>query len=161
MVKTLKQFATLVPVLIIAIALQGIFIIFDQHDLPNAAAAEFSKAYYLLDQCKMEKYICKALKDDGAVGDYLHQAVLTASARGFDASYLKNRLVHIQTEVVKIDDTNAVVELTAKKRKSINPVFELVGQLFFLIDTTDVNQKIHLVKEDGEWKVCGGDLNLS
>ena len=133
MAKTLKQFITLFPVLIIAIALQGIFIIVDQHDRPNAAAAEFSKAYFQLNECKMAKYVCNELKENGAIGDYLHQVASQAAARGFKTSYLKNRISHIQTEVTKTDGTNAEVTLTAKKIKSINPVFELVGRIFCLI----------------------------
>ena len=152
---------TLVPVLLFAIAIQGFCIILDQHDLPNAAAAEFSKAYFLLDECKMDKYICQELKTDEAIGDYLYQVSSQASARGFDMSYLKNRLFHIQTEVIKSDETHAVVEVTGQKRKSINPVFELVGRVFCLIETTDIKQRLNLIKEDGEWKVCGDILHLS
>ena len=160
MVKIVR-YLPLVVVLLISVALQFFFVLADKHDVPNGAAAEFSKAYFQLDECTMSKYICKSAKSDGAISDYMYQVASNASARGFETSYLKSRISHIETRVVENDGTHAVVALTAKKIKSINPVFEAVGRIFCLIKPTDVHQTMDLIKEDGEWKVCGDILHMS
>jgi hypothetical protein len=149
------KFIPLILVFIIGVIFQGIFILADKSDTPNKTAVEFVKAYYSLDDCTMAKHICASLKSRDAVGDYLYMVNQSAGARGFDAAFLKSSLSHIQTEVVKSDGNTALVALTAQKRTSINPVFEVVGRLFGLIGPTPVKQEIELMKEDGQWKVCG------
>ena len=145
----------LIVVLLLGIGLQLIFICADDHDAPNMAAAEFAKAYFMLDECTMDKYACASMKSDEAVKDYLYQVSENAAARGFDASYMKNRLTHMQTTVIESDDTHAVVDVTAVKTKSLNPVYELVGRLFCLVDSKNVSKQLDLVREGDEWKVCG------
>jgi hypothetical protein len=37
----------------------------------------------------------------------------------------------------------------------INPVFTIIGKLFFIGETYEVDETLNIIKEDGKWKVCG------
>jgi hypothetical protein len=74
---------------------------------------------------------------------------------------MRNQLSHISTELKMTDENNAEVRITGERLRSINPVFALIGRLFFLIETHEVDETLSLVKEDGRWKVCGKPFSLA
>ena len=80
---------------------------------------------------------------------------------GFSQSYMRNQLSHVSTEIQMTDENNARVKITGERLRSINPVFALVGKLFFLIETHKVDETLTLVKEDDKWKVCGKPFSQS
>jgi hypothetical protein len=161
MVEFAKNNFSLVLVLVIGLLAQGIFISWDGKDTPNKTAVEFVKAFYRLDPKNMEKNLCDAIKSKGFVDQYLQGVALSASARGFQTSYLKTSLVHLQTDVLENSGATATIRLTAKQRKSINPVYEYVGKMFFLLDESDIEQTVKLIKENNQWKECGGSMFVS
>ena len=80
---------------------------------------------------------------------------------GFSQSYMRNQLTDIHTKVQMTDKNTARVEITGERLRSINPVFVLIGRLFFLIEPHKVDVTLKLVKEDDKWKVCSKPLLLS
>jgi hypothetical protein len=159
----LNRSVGIILVLIIGFAVQVIFSMVDAVDTPNKAVVEFSKAYFNLDK-SMTKRICKrqlASENTDVVDDYLYLAAKTARERGFDIHFLKNKLYHIETETISENDTEAQIRITGKIRVAINPVFPIVAKLFNLGSTHEVDETIHVVKEDGRWKVCGKLFSLT
>jgi hypothetical protein len=59
------------------------------------------------------------------------------------------------------DENSATVRITGERLRSINPVYAIVGRLFFLIESHEIDETLTLVKEEGRWKVCGKPFSLS
>ena len=74
---------------------------------------------------------------------------------------MRNQLAHVSTEIVMSEESKASVRITGERLRSINPVFALIGRLFFLIESHEVDETLTLVKEEGKWKVCGKPFSLS
>ena len=83
-----------------------------------------------------------------------------AKSMGFDVSWMKMVLSHIETETQMVDDNVAEVRINCNRRRAVNPVFALVAKLFSLGETYNVEETLTLVKEDGLWKVCGEPFAL-
>jgi hypothetical protein len=159
----LSKSAGIMLVLIIAVVVQLIFSIAGNRDTPSKAVVEFSKAYFNLDK-SMAKRICKkelASKDGNVVDQYLYHVAQTAKARGFNIDFLKNKLYHIETETISKTDTEAQIRITGKIRVAINSVYTVIAQLFNIGATHKVDQVIHVIKENGKWKVCGKLFSLT
>jgi hypothetical protein len=73
---------------------------------------------------------------------------------------MKMVLSHIDTKTRMLDEKTAEVHLTCLRRRSIHPVFALVGKIFFLGETHPVDTTLTLVREDNRWKVCGQPFSL-
>jgi len=135
----------------------------DAKDSPNKAVVEFSKSYFMLDK-SMTKRICKKLlasDDTNVVDEYLYSVAKTARERGFDINFLKNKLYHIQTETISKNDTKAAIRITGKIRVAINSVYPVIAKIFNIGSTHEVDEIIHVIKEDGKWKVCGKLFSLT
>ena len=161
---TVKNMVIFGSVIVIAVILQVILILAGKVDNPAEAAVDFTKAYYMLDGPAMSKLICAAMKDDeesDIVEKYLNHVADQARSMGFSQSYMRNQLSHIHTEVQMIDKNKARVTITGKRLRSINPVFALIGNLFFLIESHNIDVTLTLVKEGGKWKVCSKPLMLA
>ena len=155
---TVKNMVTLGSVIVIAFILQVILILVGRVESPAEAAVDFAKAYFMLDGPSMSEQLCaEILKDDEAnlVGDYLNRVADQARSMGFSQNYMRNQLAHIQTDIQMEDENNARVRITGERLRSINPVFAVIGKLFFLIESHEVDVTLTLVKEDDKWKVCG------
>ncbi len=152
-------------VVVIFVILQAVLILSSVNlDDPAKAAVEFTKAYFMLDGTSMTENLCSEIsEDEGAdiVGGYLFHTAEQAKAMGFSPGYMKNQLAGVHTETNVMDETNAKVRVTGERLRSINPVFALVGRLFFLIETHKFDETLILVKEDGKWRVCGRPFLLS
>ncbi len=152
-----RRYLSVVVAVILGIILQGALILADCKDTPAKAAVKFSKAFYRLDP-GMTGLLCKKYitGDKGnVVENYLQKVSKESGDRGFDLNYMKQILYNIETHTTLKDDSNAEVRIQAKRRGSINPVYELIGRFFLIGQTHRVEATIPMVKEDGRWKVCG------
>jgi hypothetical protein len=152
-----RNFLIIGAVIVIAVILQVILVSVGKVDTPAGAAVDFTKAYFMLDP-SMSEWLCSELAEDeeiNVVDQYLHRVAEQARAMGFTTNYMKNQLSHIETETIISDDSTAEVRITCDRMRSINPVYAVIGKLFFLIETHEVDATLNLVKEDGKWKVCG------
>ena len=157
-----NQYIPIAAVIIVAFILQVVLIAADHHESPGKAAVEFSKAYFKLNTA-MEQRLCGEMTEDeqsDVVEDYLYRMADQAKAEGFDASWMKMVLSHIETETQMVDENMAEVRITCSRRRAINPVFALVAKLFCLGKTHEVEEILTLVKEDDRWKVCGEPFAL-
>jgi hypothetical protein len=152
-------------VIVIFVILQAILILSGgKVNSPAKTAVEFTKAYFMLDGTSMTENLCSEISEDkesDIVGGYLFSTAEQARAMGFSQGYMKNQLTGVHTETHMTDETSAKVRITGERLRSINPVFALVGRLFFLIETHKFDETLTLVKEDGEWRVCGRPFLLS
>ena len=151
-------------VIVIFVILQAGLISVGKVDSPAEAAVEFAKAYFLLDGNSMNEWLCNEFSEnEGAdiVDGYLHHSAEKARVMGFSPGYMKNQLSHVKTEIKMTDESNAKVRITGERLRSINPVYAIIGKLFFLIETHEVDETLTLVKEDGKWRVCGKPFSLS
>ena len=158
-----KQFWVFIPVVAIWVVLQAIFVWADGQDTPATAAADFTKAYYGLDPA-LGDMLCQDLAGDeetDPVTAYFNRVEKEAHATGHDLGYMRSKLLHIHTVTTLTDDSHAVVQVTGERKRNINPVFTLVGKWFFLGKTYPVAHSLDLVKEDGQWKICGQPFALS
>jgi len=150
--------AVVIVFFILQIGLIGI----DRQDSPGAVAVEFSKAYFYLD-ADMADMLCAELtgdEDTDVVNDYINRVADEARTEGFDPSWKKMALAHIALETEMVDENTAQIQITARRRRSINPVFAAVATIFFLGDTYEVEETLTVVKEEGGWKVCGQPFAL-
>ena len=157
-----SKFISIALVIVVAIILQGILILADHHETPGKAAVEFSKAYFMLNKA-MEKRLCSALTEDeeiDVVNDYLNRKADQARAEGFDVSWMKMALAHVETETKMVDENTAEVHITCDRRRSVNPIYAMVATIFFLGETYKVEETLSLVKENDRWKVCGQPFAL-
>ena len=161
---TAKNFMIVGFVVVVFVILQAILISVGEVDNPAEAAVDFTKAYYMLDGAAMSELLCNELAEDEEadfVGTYLNSVADQARSMGFSQNYMRNQLSHIKTEIQMTDEDSATVRITGKRLRSINPVYAVVGRLFFLIKSHKVDKTLNLVKEDGRWKVCGQPFSLS
>jgi len=155
-----SKYVVLATVIIVAFVLQIVLIGADRHETPGTAAVNFSKAYFKLD-ADIADLLCAELKEDeDVVGDYLFRVAEEARAEGFDTSWKKMALAHIELETKMVDENTAAVQITGQRRRSINPVFGAVAKIFFLGDSHKVEETLTVVKEDDGWKVCGQPFSL-
>ena len=149
-------------VIVAAFILQIVLVTADHHESPGKAAVEFSKAYFKLNK-KMEKRLCNEITEDGeseVVDDYLNRMADQARSEGFDPSWMKMALLHIETETQMVEDNVAEVRINCSRRRAVNPVFALVAKIFSLGEIHKVEEILTLVKEDDTWKVCGEPFAL-
>ena len=157
-----SKFVVLATVIIVAFVLQIVLIGADRHETPGTAAVNFSKAYFKLD-ADIADLLCAEMKEDedvDVVGDYLFRVAEEARAEGFDTSWKKMVLAHVELETKMVDENTAEVQITCQRRRSINPVFGAVAKIFFLGDSHKVEETLTVVKEDDGWKVCGQPFSL-
>ena len=155
-------FPKIAVVIVAAFILQIVLITVDHHESPGQVAVEFSKAYFKLNK-GMGKLLCSDIAKDGeseVVDDYLYRVADQARSEGFDASWMKMALLHIETETQMLDDKVAEVRIICKRRRAVNPVYALVAKIFSLGETYKVEETLNLVKEDDRWKVCGEPFSL-
>jgi len=158
-----SKIVVLATVIFVAFILQIVLIFADRHETPGEAAVEFSKAYFNLD-ADMANLLCSEItKDEDAdvVGDYLQRVAAEARAEGFDPSWKKMVLSHIELETEMVDENTAEVQIACERRRAINPVFAVVAKIFSLGDTYKVKETLTVVKESGGWKVCGQPFSLT
>jgi uncharacterized membrane protein YvbJ len=161
---TVKNMIVFGSVIVIAVVLQVILILVGKVDSPAEAAVDFTKAYFMLDGASMSERLCAEIVEDkeaDIVDEYLNRVADQARSMGFSQSYMRNQLSHVNTEIQMADEKSARVRITGKRLRSINPVFAIIGKLFSLIESHQVDVTLTLVKEDDQWKVCSKPFLLS
>lgn len=142
-------------VIAIGILLQVLLIIADDHNTPENAAMEFTKAYFALDQDTMNETLCSELtQETDAVGQYVRRIEKESENTGFNL-YSKSLIYNIHMDINPINDSEARVKISGKKRYSLNPVFTLVAIIFQIGEVDHFEKEIDLINENGQWKVCG------
>ena len=158
-----SKFLAYASVIIIAVILQVVLIISDDNESPEQTAVGFTEAYFKLDE-SMGQYLCRELIEDqesDVVGDYLHQVAEDARVMGFKKNYMKTALAHVETQTEMQDENTAIVRIKGKRSRYLNPVFGAIATMFFLTDSYEVDKTLEVVKEDGQWKVCGTPFMLA
>ena len=157
-----KNLIAIAAVIVIAFILQVVLVIADKQETPAKSAIAFSRAYFKLDRA-MGDYLCNQISEEAegdVVDEYLNRTSEEAKAMGFDLNYMKNALAHIETTTEMEDVNTAKVKITADRKRYLNPLFGIIAQLFFLTESYGVEETLTLVKEDGQWKVCGEPFEL-
>ena len=157
------KFLAFAAVIIIAVILQVGLIIGEDNESPAQTAIDFANAYFKLDE-SMGQYLCSELIEDEAadvVGDYLHQVAEEAKAMGFKKNYMKTALSHVETRTEMQDENTAIVTIKGKRSRYLNPVFGAIATMFFLTESYEVDKTLQVIKENGQWKVCGTPFMLA
>ncbi len=150
-------------VFLLAFFFQVVFVFADTRDTPSKAVVEFARMYYQLDAA-MTTRLCDELAMDeevNVVAGYIQSTAKQANERGFDVSYMKNKLYNVKTHTLKMNSSSAEIRITGDLKKGINPLYAYVGKLFFLGKTTPLDQTVNVIKEGGKWKVCEGFFSVS
>ena len=153
----MNKVAAIILVLIVGSFVQVSFFFADNRETPGRAVAEFSKAYFKIDQ-SMAARICTERLTSGdvdLVDKYVFMTAQKAKDLGFNIDFMRNKLYDIEIETMSQSDTKAKIQIPGKRRVAINPVYPFVTKLFNLGATYEVDETINVVKEDGKWKVCG------
>jgi hypothetical protein len=153
------KFLAFASIVIIALILQVALVIFDNNASPAQTAIDFAQAYYKLDK-SMGQYLCSQAAGADGVDAYLYQVAQEAKAMGFKQNYMKTALAHVEAQTEMEDENTAIVRIKAQRSRYLNPVFGAVAKIFFLTETYEVDKTFKVVKEDGQWKVCGTPLLL-
>lgn len=158
--------SVVIPILLavaVGLIVQASLLGVDRKDSPNKAVIEFAKAYFKLDP-SMAKRLCNEMKsvdDIDVIDQYIYQVTEEGRKRGLGKNYMKTKLYHIDTHTISKEADSAQIRLTGKKRKSINPVYSIVAQIFMIGDSHEVDATFNVIKEDGKWKVCENPLTVS
>ncbi len=148
-----------VLVLFFGIILQLLLGMADTRSTPGKTAVEFTKAYFSLD-ASMSEYLCKELMEEDVVDKHINQVAQDAQVLGFKLNYMRSMLYHIKTDIISEDESEAKIRITCERKRMINPVFTIIGKLFFIGETYEVDETLNIIKEDGKWKVCGRAFSL-
>jgi len=142
------------------IILQIILITADTDNTPEKVTLAFTKAYFSQDKATMDEQVCSELTENtDVVGEYIQRIEKEAKDTGFKL-YSKSMVYHVKAHVTSIDDSEAQVKITGKKRHSINPVYTLVAIIFQIGEVDHFDEIIDLINEEGRWKVCGNPFSL-
>ncbi len=149
-----------VLVIFFGIILQFLLGMADRRSTPGKTAVEFTKAYFSLDTC-MSEYVCNELmEEENIVGKYINQVANEAQNLGFSLNYMRSMLYNIKTDVISEGESEATIRITCERKRMITPVFTIIGKLFFIGETYEVDETLNIIKEDGKWKVCGRAFSL-
>ena len=157
-----KNIIAFAAVIVIAFILQVVLVIADKQETPAKAAIAFSRAYFKLDKA-MGDFLCNQISEEAeedVVDEYLNRTSEEAKAMGFDLNYMKKALSHVETATEMEDENTAKVKITADRKRYLNPLFGIIAQLFFLTESDGVEETLTLVKEDGQWRICGAPFEL-
>jgi hypothetical protein len=143
----------------IAVVLQLALIGVDCRQTPAKIARNFAEAYYYISP-DMQDYLCASLIKKGAVDNFIYQKKQEASQRGFATNYLRHKFTKLHLNATKSGDTTMTVHLRGTTRVCIYPPFMIVGKLFGIGRDYPVDTHIDLVKENGQWRVCGNPFGI-
>ena len=151
------KYSSIALVVLMGIFLHIILVTADGRETPHKAVVEFARAYFQVSPCMSERICEERRQVDGVdmVTKYILTVFREARDRGFDTTYMRAKLYHIETHTIMKDDASAEVLFTAYGRSGINPVFAYVAKLFGFSKPRKIEQTFDVIKEDGKWKVCG------
>jgi len=148
-------------VIAIGIILQILLIAADDTNSPEKIAYAFTKAYFSLDKTALMKHTCNELAEGTDVVDQYIQRIEKESKDTGLKLYTKSLIYHVKTHVISVSDSEAQVRISGKKRYSINPIYTVVAIVFGIGEVHHFDETIHLINEDGQWKVCGNPFSLT
>ena len=131
---------------------------------PESVAEHFVKSYYMLDSDMATQLSEDALTNDedvNLVDLYLRLKDDEARNRGHQTTYLRMFPILMKTHLVSMDDEQAVVQVETTALRSINPLYRAVGYIFCLLQEHEFDTTLTLVKEDGQWKVGPGAIEIN
>ncbi len=150
-------------VVVLAVCLQVVFVFADCKQTATGTAIDFSKAYFMLN-ADMEKYVCSDLvgeDNDSAVTAFLEAVDSEAREMGFGKGMFRKMIYHVKTDTLTQDTESATIHIHGVNRTCIHPVFTFVAKLFQLGQISEFEETLDIVKEDGQWKVCGTPFGMS
>jgi len=150
-----KGFITIIIVLVAGVLLQVLLFKADSRSLPEQAVVKYAKSYFMLDNSIADMLCSQIMEDENIVDDYIHGVYKEAKSQGFGNNMKKYYLYNISTKTLNNDNNIASIELTCRKKVALNPLYFVVSILFDLGETYKVNHIFNVVKEDGDWKICG------
>ena len=158
-----RQGSIWVVLVVVAICFQGLFIAGDRNESPGRVVADFTDAYYRYDASMADYMANGGVSDDNVnlVDSWIDTGTENAHERGFDLSMLKSKIYDVRTYTSDQTADSAKVRITAERRTSINPVFFVVGKLFHLGETHELDAEVDVVKENGHWRVIGKPFQLA
>lgn len=150
----------IVLVIFFGIILQLLLGMADTRSTPGKTAVEFTKAYFSLD-ASMSEYVCNELmEEEDVVEKYINQVAHEAQNLGFSLKYMRSMLYNLKTDIISEDESQVKIRITCERKRMINPVFTIIGKLFFIGETYEVDEMLNIIKEDGKWKICGRAFSL-
>jgi hypothetical protein len=159
-----SDFTSVILVVLFGVFVQIMLISADHRETATSAALEFTEGYFQLDPAIADR-LCSDLMEDeenNPVEKYLNVVEKEAEQLGHNMNYMRSTLYSVKAHLIDKDkdDTRAIIEIKAKRKRNINPVFAFVAKIFFLGEVYTVDEKLEMVKEDGKWKVCGAPFDL-
>ncbi len=156
MTDNVKSAVTITLTILLGIGLQVVFAVSEMTDNPEKAAVEFAKAYFHNDP-DMRNRLCANLLESGEgdpVAAHITRNIWKADERGFSLCYLGDRVKHINTKTLSVNEDKALLEVEAKLKNSLRSFF--TGEKAY-----EVHEQFQMVKEDGRWKVCGNPFMIA
>ncbi len=151
---TRKNIISLTLILLIGVVVQAWLLALDCKETPADAATAFARAYYGLCPSLADR-LCTRIEDPvEAAQRHIHTTTANIIRRGYDKHFARYALFDVETRTEYLDDTTAVVHISAHRRINLNPVFTWVAAMFRLGDTRTVEKQVSMVLEDGRWKAC-------
>ncbi len=147
---------------VLAVCLQVAFVFLGHKESATKTATDFAKAYFLLDD-DLDTYLCGDLAGDEEktpAAAYLDAKATEAQNRGFGLGMVKKMVTHMHAETLAQDEESATIHLEGQSRTCIHPVFTYVAGIFRIGKKYSFEETLELVKEDGQWKVCGTPFGL-
>ena len=144
----------------LAVVLQLALIGVDCRQTPDKIARGFAEAYYYINP-DMQDYLCSSLIEKGAVDNFIYRKKQEASQRGFSTNYLRQKFTRLHLDATETGDTTMSFHLQGTTRVCIYPPFMIVGKLFGIGQDYPVDTHIDLVKENGQWRVCGNPFGIN
>lgn len=151
-----------VLLVVVAVCLQTAFLFLDNKQSATKTATDFAKAYFLLDN-DLETYLCGDLagdEEETPAAAYLRAKATEAQDRGFGKGMVRKIITHMEAETLAQDDESATIHLSGQSRTCIHPIFTYVASIFHIGKKYTFDETLELIKEDGQWKVCGAPFNL-
>ena len=154
----MSQRIKLVPIIvtiILFIVFQIGFLCKDTQDTPAKAVKEFAKAYFHVDESLADR-LCeerKTANGDNVVETYIYERTKEASDRGYSLFYLREKLYDARTTSTQNQDGSYNVRLTGRVRPPLKSFFTQEGY-------RDIDETIHVINDQGTWKVCGKLFSL-
>ena len=159
----MDRFRNVIPlalVVLLGVLVQVGLVAVDSKETPTRAAVAFTEAFYKLSPA-VTNFMCSDLREEmGLVEDRFYQAAAEARTKGFSEAYPRMQLFHLQTVVLAEDETSAQVRLSASMKRAIHPAFAYFLRLWNMGATYHLDEVVDMVKEDGQWKVCGYNYTL-
>jgi len=149
----------LLTIVVISLGIQLLFILLGTDagkDSPKHAAIEFAQAYFQRDPHISEQMCTAYLTNESrhSIERYLQDSAEQARERGFAPYATSSMLYHIKTDTQMLNDSDATVRITGKRKTAVNRVFFMVSLIFNLGETRQVDDTLQLKKEKDHWKVC-------